>query len=285
VIQTLLITAAFAVPAAILGALLWWVPGGLYDRLMSSRWMRRVSRARDALIGELGSRVTAVATLLLGFSGIVVILWPLGLLAHALEGPIDLPAFAWIQARFSPDDPLTGLLTEVTKLGNLYESAIFTGAAALFFAVVWRRRQWGLPPLLLLVTLAAEVELQRVLRLVVDRGHPPTALATWPSGGTARIIAVLGVVFFLALLTWPGIGRQWRIAGFVTVGVLGAIEGYTRYYLLQHWLTDIVGGWIFGELLLVVMIVSASIAVRPVTVAVTHAATDLDMRTAPGSMS
>jgi membrane-associated phospholipid phosphatase len=36
--------------------------------------------------------------------------------------------------------------------------------------------------------------------------------------------------------------------------LLGALEAFTRFYLLQHWPTDLVGGWIFGELLLLVIL-------------------------------
>ena len=231
--------------------------------------MARLLRARDALIAELGVVATATATLMLGASGIVLILWPAGLLSHFLEKPIDVPVYNWIVARFSPNDPFTRFLNEATKLGNLYDSAIITGAAAIFFTVLWRRRQWWLPGTLLVLTLAAEVELQKVLKLVVDRGHPPTALATWPSGGTARIDRHFRRDRLPAIMTWPGISRRWRIAGLVCRRGAGCPRGLHRYVLLQHWITDIAGGWIFGELLLLVMIVSASAIVRPEPVPVT----------------
>ena len=63
---------------------------------------------------------------------------------------------------------------------------------------------------------------------------------------------------YLILLTWPAISRPWRVAGFTVVALLAFIEGYTRIYLIKHWSMDVVGGWLFGTLLLLALIGAAS---------------------------
>jgi PAP2 superfamily len=257
VILSIYLLIAFAIPVLVLAGLVWWDPIHLRERRIVTGLGRRLARACEALIAEIGPVPTAVGTLLAGLAAIVVILWPLGKFAKLIERQVDVPVFEWIRARMSPSDPFTGFVAQLTKIGDLNTIYVIAGAAAVLFALLWRRRRWWFPPILLAVAVVAEVALQRILRLVVDRGHPPTALATYPSGGTARVIAVFGVIFFLCLLTWPGIRRPWRAIGWTVVGLLGAVEGFTRYYLLQHWITDVVAGWIFGELLLFVVLVSA----------------------------
>ncbi|MDQ1655188.1 MAG: superfamily, partial [Cryptosporangiaceae bacterium] len=43
---------------------------------------------------------------------------------------------------------------------------------------------------------------------------------------------------------------RWRTAAWAVVALAAGVEGYTRIYLLKHWATDAVGGWLFGGLVL-----------------------------------
>ncbi|MEA2609494.1 MAG: hypothetical protein QOJ75_1737 [Chloroflexota bacterium] len=253
-ILPILLLAAFIVPVLAVSAVAWWSPLRVGERLAASAWAKRLQRGHRALIAELGPLATGIGLLLAGSAAIVAVCWPLGKVAAMLERPVDVPVLEWMQAQASPTSALTSVVTQLTKMGDLTSIAFLALAAAALFAVLWRRRWWWIPPIVLALPVVAEAVLQRVLALLVDRGHPPTALGTYPSGGTARIIALSGVLFFLALATWPGIRPRWRAIGWTAVGLLGALEAFTRFYLLQHWPTDLVGGWIFGELLLLVIL-------------------------------
>lgn len=263
--ERVLLLALFLAPVlagAVLGSM-----GGLGR--MGRPWrsaLERLAAIRTALVAQAGGLVAAAVILLAGASMIVLVCWPLGELAQALEAPIDVPAFEWMQARSVPDDAWGRLSTTVTMMGDPQPMRAIVAIAAVGFAVAWRRRRWWIPPLILVTTLELEWYLQKLLAAVVDRGHPPVETGTYPSGGSARAVAIFGVIFFLILLTRPGISRRWRVVGWSIVALLAAVEGYTRFYLLKHWITDIPGGWIFGAMVLLVMMAagSALVARRPI---------------------
>ena len=87
--------------------------------------------------------------------------------------------------------------------------------------------------MVLLVTFFVEKFSQAALKAVVDRGHPPTAHGSFPSGGCARLITVFGIIFYLALLTWPAISRRWRVTGWTVIAALAFIEGFDPALPLQ----------------------------------------------------
>jgi membrane-associated phospholipid phosphatase len=71
------------------------------------------------------------------------------------------------------------------------------------------------------------------------------------------------MVFFLVLLTWPSVSRRWRVTGWTVVGLLAFVEGYTRIFLIKHWGTDVLGGWLYGGLMLLALMAAASCFTRP----------------------
>lgn len=220
----------------------------------------RLARLRADLVGELGPLPAALAIVLAGVGLMVAVCWPLGMAIARLQAQVDLPLFASAQDILGQDPTgwLATLSGHVTKMGDLLPMALVATSASLFFAVLWRRRGWWVPALMIFGTLALEVSTQRLLAVVVDRGHPPTALGTYPSGGSARLVAVGGVIAYFVILTWPGLPARVRVLLWVVVALLGAAEGFTRIYLLQHYPADVPAGWILGALLLLTMTASAS---------------------------
>lgn len=262
--ERLVLLVVFVMPA-LMGGLLAWVGA---SRPVGHAWsgaVRRFAGIRGALAAETGRLVAAVMILFAGTTAIILVCWPLGELAQGLEGPIDVPAYEWMRARSVPDDAWGSLATALTMMGDPQPMRIFVAIAAIAFAVVWWRKGWWIPPVIIVATLEVEWYLQKLLAAVVDRGHPPGATGTYPSGGSARVVAIFGVVFFLILLTRPETSRGWRVVGWTTVALLAALEGYTRFYLLKHWITDIPAGWLFGAVLLLVMAATATALVTPRT--------------------
>ena len=176
---------------------------------------------------------------------------PIGYLAKALEGAVDKPAFRYAQAHVHAGSKFTALNTKLTVLGNNSEIQLLGLIAVLLLAFAYKRR-WWIPTSAVVAVFYIERYAQHGLARLADRGHPPTSLGTFPSGGVARIVSVYGTILVLALVVFPAASRAWRAGLFTAVGVAATVEAYTRYYLSKHWLTDTVGALVFGYLLLAV---------------------------------
>ncbi|GGO23109.1 phosphatase PAP2 family protein [Micromonospora parathelypteridis] len=255
----------------VLGAASVLVPAVLVP-VVATRWVpvARESRAADrlrvavaGLTEALGRVGAALVVLLAGSAAVVTICWPLGEALSRLEPSVDHPVFDYVHARRV--EGWADVNSFVTAIGDRYPLKWVTVVAAVGFVIVWRRRRWWIPLLALPLQFVVEQYTQQVLALTVNRGHPPTDLGTYPSGGCARVLLTFGTIAVLAGLTW-NVPRRGRIAIATALAVLVSVEGYTRIYAEKHWLTDVVGGWIFGTLLLGVMVLAVLVAdgrVRP----------------------
>jgi hypothetical protein len=232
----------------------------------------RVGRAVDGAIAELGRLAVAAIVTAAGLAFTVGCCWVLGRVAHHLEPRVDRPVFGYFQTH--QVGWWRHLASVVTQMGNGRETQVATVVAAVVFAALWRRGRWWAPAVTLIAGLVLERFLAQILREVVHRGHPPTTLGTWPSGGCARLVIVVGLVIFL-WRRWRGLptGRAaawWWAALFV----LANVEAYTRVVLSKHWLTDTVGGVVFGGMVLATMMAGFAVLEReadPGDVAETHA--------------
>jgi membrane-associated phospholipid phosphatase len=212
----------------------------------------RLAAVHLELRRQLGSIGAFLAVLLAGLAAIVAVCWPLGRLAKR-SLPLDISVFHYFATHHSA--PMTSAMNVLTQMGNRWLVQDVIVVVAVVLGVLWRRRRW-VPAVVLVTSYAAETSLQDILGKVVDRGHPPTDLGTFPSGGCARLIAVYGIVWLLVLLRAGGHHpprRGTMVAGWTVLGVAAAVEGFSRIYLLKHWSSDVVGGWVFGVLLLGVL--------------------------------
>jgi membrane-associated phospholipid phosphatase len=220
----------------------------------------RLGRIRDTCVGELGRYGGAVAVLLAAAAAAVIIAWPFGRFARRFKPNIDAPFLRWTKQHVSHHGSWHHINSILTQMGNRPVIKIIGLVAAVVFAALWARRGFWIPPLIMAAALGFEKFGQSALAKVVNRQPTPklSDFGTYPSGGCARLIVTYGIVFYLVLLTWPSIGRRWRVAGFTAVGILAWVEGYTRIYLIKHWGLDVVGGWLFGTLLLLALIGAVS---------------------------
>ncbi|MEH1102696.1 phosphatase PAP2 family protein [Micromonospora sp. CPCC 205561] len=242
--------------------------------VLAARWVpavresRAADRLRAALAGltdALGRIGAALVVLLAGSAAVVAICWPLGEALASLEPSVDHPVFDYVHARRV--ETWADINSFVTGMGDRYPLKWVTVVAALVFALAWhrRRRPWWVPLVAMPLQFVVEQYTQEILAVTVDRGHPPTDVGTYPSGGCARVLLTFGIIAVLAGLTWD-IPRRGRIAIATVVAVLVSVEGYTRIYAEKHWLTDVIGGWIFGPLLFAVVALTVFVAagrVRP----------------------
>lgn len=198
---------------------------------------QRVGRApAGVLIVAVGYAVTFGASLVLG------------VIAKALEDRVDRPAFDWIHPRVH-NNSFTRLNEKLTYMGNNPIVQVVAVVAVIVLACAFKRR-WWLPVAAIGFAYLAEHYVQKWLADVVDRGHPPTTLGTFPSGGVGRILAVYGAVVALVLILDPLLSRAWRAGLWTGLLTAAVIEAYTRLYLSRHWLTDALFGLPFGGMLL-----------------------------------
>lgn len=235
--------AAFAVIVpAIAGPLLAYGPARLVAR---GGVAARTREAIGALVGTLGRPVTAIAVLLAFSAAVIAVFWPLGVLAHSLENVVDWPVLLWVTGRRNPE--FESVNAFYTALGDRGPLKWVTVVGALVFAALWRKRFW-IPLLAIPTAFVLEQYVQAIVTAGVNRGHPPTGLGSYPSGGIARIVMTFGALALFAVLTWR-LGRRWQVALGTIVLVLASYEGYSRIYVQKHWLTDVLCGLLFGPAL------------------------------------
>jgi membrane-associated phospholipid phosphatase len=152
------------------------------------------------------------------------------------------------------------LMETVTQLGNSWLNRGVAVGVLLTLVVVVRQR-W-LTAVALIAMLFAAHYLVVWTTSIIDRPPPPGSGGTYPSGGCARVIAIYGLVAFV-LLREAHAGRRTAIAAWTVIAALGFIEAYSRVYLAVHWVTDAVGGLIFGAALLGIFIVALRIVTGP----------------------
>lgn len=249
---------------------------GLAAVVASPRWREpswwrstrhRASVVLDTGVEQLGRLVTALVVVLAGGGLVVAVLWLVGWPIKLTEQSLDVPVYEWWVARVgdAPGWWSRSWLT-LTNIGGLTQTqtltAVFAVALAVLWRVLWRRRQWWVPLVVLPVGYVLEKTLQDLLKLVVDRGHPPTTLGSFPSGGCARVVLVYGLIVFLLL--WGARVRDRRVwvAGGAFVALCATIQAYARTFNLEHWVTDVAAGLVFGLMLLVTMVLAVVVLDR-----------------------
>jgi membrane-associated phospholipid phosphatase len=219
----------------------------------SRPWLRtdRLRLARTQLtesVGPVGAFIFLLGGGVLAVSAVGALF---GFAIALLEHPVDWWAFhlsdrlrwhAWAR-----------VMNVVTQTGNLPETRTAGAVFAVLLAFVAGRRRWWAPGVMILSVILVEKYQQSMLATIVHRGHPPTTLGTYPSGGCARLICIYGVIIFL-VLELTRAGRRTRLLAWTVLYAAAFMEGYSRWYLNKHWVTDVLGGWFYGGLLLAVAV-------------------------------
>jgi membrane-associated phospholipid phosphatase len=227
--------------------------------------LERFLKIRDIAVEQLGRHIAAVVVLLAGAAAAVITSWPFGRFARRFVSSIDRPFENWVLPRVSHAGAFYHFNKLATNMGNRPVIKFIVPIGAVVLALIWayQKRGWWIPLLVVPLSYVFEKFGQSALTKVVDR--PPTRFpdfGSYPSGGCARLLVVYGVLWYMIYLTFPRMGRRWRVVGFTVVAILAFIEGYTRIFLIKHWAMDVVGGWLFGTLLMLAVIGAASCFAR-----------------------
>lgn len=164
-------------------------------------------------------------------------------LAHAYWSPAGLTLAAW-----------------VTQLGRVPVAALVAAGAVAGLALFGRRAA----ALGLAVAVLGDSVTVTLLKLAFGRARPELAYFletsnSFPSGHAAISVALYGS---LALVLW----RE-RIIG-PTAAIVGGVGlalgiGLTRIYLVEHFLSDVLNGWVVGAIWMVIGLAVAEGVRRP----------------------
>jgi undecaprenyl-diphosphatase len=195
--------------------------------------------------------------------------------AHPRPYPFDLDFTLAIQAY--PSIPvLTGVIEFVSSLNDPVPSIIalvawLVGLVALGFIAHVRGRspvKWFQSAASLILTVAIAGGLNFIINTLVGRPRPGSfgehilifmkrPEHSFPSGHTEHDVAYYGFLLYLSFI--PPV-RQWRYRWvLIPFQIIAAFDiltiGYSRVLEGEHWLTDVLGGYLSGSLWLLMCIV------------------------------
>jgi len=179
----------------------------------------------------------------------------LALAAHAFSVlPGDLGFTLEVQESRNPF--LFALMNAVSLFGYLPWSVIAEVAA---LAILWLLRL-RLEAIFLALTLLGD-GLGGLIKLVVGRHRPSSSLVhvvtplsspSFPSGHTVHYTVFFGFILFILLANFHS---SWGRNLLVTIcALLIVLIGFSRVYLGEHWVTDVLGGYLLGALCLIPII-------------------------------
>lgn len=179
---------------------------------------------------------------LVGAIAILASIWLAMLLWGA--GSLDRRAYEMVYAGHRP--ALLEMARFFTALG---EPTVLIGASAICALWLWRVGRGRVGLTLLLIALIGR-GLSEMQKYWIGRGRPElqphlvvVKTSSFPSGH-----ATSSMIFYLALALALAAGTRWNrlaIAGAVSLSLL---VGTSRVMLGVHWPSDVIGGWAFGML-------------------------------------
>ena len=190
------------------------------------------------------------------------------LLTIALAMAALLSAFAAVGDYFTGDLFLARAIQGV-RFGPVQEAmqvVSYFGKTLPLLAValavfLWSLRKQLKPACLVALGAILSFGTSPILKFMVDRPRPSTDLvAVWryheslsfPSGHVFNTTILFGLLFYLAPMLFP-----WKPVYYIVRGMslsLIFLTGLSRVYLGAHWPSDVLGGFLFGALVLALLI-------------------------------
>jgi len=178
----------------------------------------------------------ALMLLLLGWGWFVLLMM---VIAHGEPLALDLATHEVMLALRNPlaDYPLAAL----ASLGDW--QVLLPALAAGMGYLAWRRRWMAAAHWL--AALAFGLALTKLLGATVDVVRPPAASSGFGFPSVAVTMATITFGFFAVLISreLPGRTRVWP---YLVSGIVVTLIGFARIYLGAHWLSDVIGGMLFG---------------------------------------
>ena len=182
-----------------------------------------------------GWRLPAAATLLAAI-WLAMLLWG--------TGPLDRSVYEALYAGHRP-----ALLVAARIFTALGEPTVLIAASLVCALWLWKAGRARLGLVLLLIALLgrglSEVQKYWVARVRPDMEPHLVVVKTqsFPSGHASS-----SMIFYLALAIAVTAGTRWHKVAAAAAVVLSLLIGISRVMLGVHWPSDVIGGWAFGML-------------------------------------
>jgi membrane-associated phospholipid phosphatase len=146
----------------------------------------------------------------------------------------------------------------VSALGAPLFEAVLIGSVTLIILI---RRMW-IEALFVLATMSSVV-LTAILKLLVSRPRPPLYFTnpadfflafdqySFPSGHVLFFVVFFG---FMAYLAWVHLSGALRLFVLAVCAALIVAIAPSRIFLGAHWASDVIGSYVIGTLLLIILI-------------------------------
>ena len=167
--------------------------------------------------------------------------------------PVDVAITKEFQENKAPW--LQSLMVAVSFLGN--QQIIFV-ALILVTAIAFWLVRLRLEALIIVTLSIVSAVVNFLVKLLVSRPRPTTHLVdvfqnakgqSFPSGHVMAYVAFFGLIFSLGLILFNR-KRWWHYALLIIPALFVILVGPSRIYLGDHWASDVLGGYLFGGLLL-----------------------------------
>lgn len=155
----------------------------------------------------------------------------------------------------SPSHFLVAFMVAVTHLADPLVVATFE-ILVFILLISLRRRTLAVS---FAVGLTIGVAITQVLKILIERGRPADVIYqvsrigySFPSGHTVAAMIFYGFAGYTLAHVAARRWQKYSIAVATTLIVL--LVGYSRLFLGVHWLSDVLGGWLFGGAVLILII-------------------------------
>ena len=165
------------------------------------------------------------------------------------DSPRDVAAIHSLAADRATHIGLTGQAIVITRFGG---ASALLGTLLIAIGMLAYARRWRSAISLAAIVLGGRIAVE-LLKLAIDRPRPhfsphPVEIfsLSFPSGHSAN-----SMITFLALAL-IAVPNRFRAAAIATAVAASALIGSTRPFLGVHWPSDVIGGWAFGIVWVVV---------------------------------
>ena len=160
------------------------------------------------------------------------------------RGPLDRQIYEALYAGQRP-----GVLVAARIFTALGEPTVLIAASAIAALILWFRGHRHLPFVLIAITMIGR-GMSEIQKYWIARARPDleahlvvVKTSSFPSGH-----ATSSMVFYLALALAVTAGTRWQRVAAAGAIFLSLLIGISRVMLGVHWPSDVIGGWSFGLL-------------------------------------